>query len=81
LQAYKGIVVGQFTDSRPDLNYPSTADMLRERLPLWGVKDVPVAFNFPCGHIDGNLPLIEGAKARLQVEASLTTLTMQQPAS
>lgn len=77
LRRYRGIVVGQFTESRPDLNFPSTADMLRRRLPQWGVEPgVPVAFNFPVGHTDVNLPLVEGAQARLEVRPGMTSLRL-----
>lgn len=76
LKRYRGIVVGQFTESRPDLNFPSTADMLRKRLPQWGVESVPVAFGFPTGHIDGNMPLVEGARALLTVTTTASTLTL-----
>lgn len=67
LSCYKGIVVGRFTESRPDANYSSTADMLRERLPQWGAIGIPIAFDMPIGHIDGNMPVIEGARVRLTV--------------
>lgn len=77
LQRYKGIIVGQFTESHADLNFATTADMLRQRLPEWGVTDIPVAFNFPIGHTDRNLPLIQGAPARLRVNAAGTILTFR----
>ena len=34
----------------------------------------PVAFGFPTGHVDYNLPLIEGAQVTLKVSPELTTL-------
>lgn len=74
LSRYKGIIVGQFTDSKPDKNFSSTADMLRQRLPQWGASDIPIAFNFPIGHVDGNLPVVNGAKARLKVSPEGATL-------
>lgn len=67
LRRYRGIVVGRFTDSRPDSNYGTTAEMLHYRLREWGVDGIPVAFGFPCGHIDRNLPIVEGAQAALTV--------------
>lgn len=77
LQRYKGIVVGQFTESRADMNFPTTADMLRRRLPEWGVDGIPVAFNFPIGHTDCNLPVVSGADARLDVSGHGTRLTLK----
>lgn len=76
LQRYKGIILGQFTESNPDKNFATTADMLRSRLPEWGVKGIPVAFNFPIGHVDRNLPVVHGASARLTVTSSGTTLAL-----
>lgn len=77
LQRYKGIIVGQFTESHPDLNFETTADMLRKRLPEWGVSnETPIAFNFPIGHTDRNLPIIEGCQATLNVSKEHVTLIM-----
>lgn len=67
LSKYKGIIAGQFTESRPDKNYNRTAEMLRRRLPEWGAADIPIAFDFPIGHTDRNLPIVEGAMATLTV--------------
>lgn len=75
LQRYSGIIVGQFTENRADMNFPTTADMLRVRLPEWGVKGVPVAFNFPIGHTDCNLPVIQGAEVYLKVSPEGTVLS------
>lgn len=77
LKRYKGIIVGQFTESKSDLNYNSTADMLRHRLRQWGAGDVPIAFNFPIGHTDTNYPVVIGSEARLEVsgQGSLLALT------
>ena len=36
--------------------------------------DIPVAFDFPVGHVDENVPMLEGANARLSVTADGTTL-------
>ena len=36
--------------------------------------DIPVAFHFPLGHVDDNLPLVNGANATLTVRESGTTL-------
>lgn len=61
-----GLVVGQFTDTRADSNFPDTATMIHSRLEEWGVLGrIPVAFGFPVGHIPGNVPLIQGAQVEL----------------
>ena len=68
----KGLIVGQFTDyPNPDRNGDSMEDMIRRMVEPYGF---PVAYNFPIGHFDGNLPLIEGAVATLSVTPSSATL-------
>lgn len=79
LERIKGLIVGQFTEYRPDRNFDSMEDMLSQRLTEWGVKDrIPVAFNFPVGHVRRNLPLVEGACARLSVGEESVDLMMTQ---
>ena len=38
--------------------------------------DFPVAYNFPVGHVDYNLPIIEGANAHLVVTPDKVRLTL-----
>lgn len=74
LDRVRGVVVGQFTDCRPDRNYADMYDMIRDML---ADCDVPVAFGAPVGHVDRNVPLPFGAMAELTVTdtgAALTTL-------
>lgn len=68
----RGVVVGQFTECRPDRNYADMYDMIRDML-----SDcvVPVAFGAPVGHVDRNVPLPFGAMAELKVTAADVTLT------
>lgn len=68
LDNVKGLVFGHFTEYKPDLNFSCMEDMILRRLSEWGYADKPVAFGFPCGHVDDNRPLIEGRKYRLKVE-------------
>ena len=67
LRKTKGIIIGQFTEWRPDRNHGSMYDMIHKRLLEWGV-DCPVAFDFPVGHSERNVPLIEGALAELWID-------------
>lgn len=70
LAKVKGILVGQFTEWKPDRNHESMYDMMHERFEEWGVA-CPVAFDFPVGHNERNVPLIEGVEVWLQVEDSV----------
>lgn len=66
LKRAAGLVIGAFTESSADANYPDTQSMIYDRLSQWGYLDkMPVAFNFPVGHIPENIPLIEGAEVEL----------------
>lgn len=64
-----GLIVGQFTDYKPDENYNSMEDMIRDMVA--GYK-YPVAFNVPVGHVFHNIPLIESAQVTLKVSPSGT---------
>ncbi len=65
------LIVGQFTEYRPDRNYSVMEDMIREAISGF---NFPVAFNFPVGHVDRNLPLLMSATARLEVAEDGVTL-------
>lgn len=67
LRRIKGLVVGQFTEYRPDLNFETMEDMIARRLREWGYEELPAVFGFPAGHVDDNCPLIEGAMTELEV--------------
>lgn len=75
LGAVKGIVIGQFTEWRPDRNYSSMYDMIHHFFNHLGhnVK-CPVVFDFPVGHNNRNVPLVEGMKVRLDVSSSSVLL-------
>lgn len=74
LSRAKGIVIGQFTEWKPDRNHDSMYAMIRERFMEWGIS-CPVAFDFPVGHTDRNVPLVEGLRVRLEVTPSQSSLT------
>lgn len=78
LNRVKGIIFGQFTEYRPDLNFPSMEAMLAARVADWGLEGIPVAFGYPVGHVRENLTLIEGSQATLTVGADGVTLKMEQ---
>lgn len=67
LHRLKGLIIGQFTDCRPDDNYATMEDMIRA-----ATSDCkfPIAFGVPVGHVDHNIPLIESAVITLKVSPS-----------
>ena len=67
LARLNGLIVGQFTDYKPDDNFDDMYDMIRNMLMPY---DYPVAYNVPVGHVDHNLPLIESATVTLKVSPS-----------
>lgn len=71
LDRVKGLIFGEFTDYKPNSDYSSMEDMLIEVVKEY---DIPVAFHFPLGHVDDNLPLVNGANVTLTVRESGTTL-------
>lgn len=71
LSRIAALIIGQFTDYRPSASHPDMYGMLR---PLVADLGVPVAFDFPVGHVENNLPLICGATATLTITPTSTTL-------
>lgn len=70
LPMIKGLIVGRFTDYRnPDGNGESMEQMVKRMVEPY---DFPVAFDFPVGHVDENMPLIEGAYVTLSVADPVT---------
>ncbi len=72
----KGLIVGRFTEYRPDKNFSSMEDMIKAFLEREGIRNIPVAFNFPVGHVRENYPLVEGATAKLAVTSEAVKLSM-----
>ena len=67
-----GMIVGRFTEyANPDGNGESMEQMVRRMMKPY---DIPMAFDFPVGHIDENVPMLEGADVRLEVTDNVTTL-------
>lgn len=70
LPMIKGLIVGRFTDYRnPDGNGDSMEQMVKRMVEPY---DIPVAFDFPVGHVDENMPLIEGAQVTLTIADTVT---------
>lgn len=77
LSRLKALIVGQFTEYSADRNFSSMEEMIRTRLDQWHLHSLPVAFGFPVGHCDNNLPLIEGAMADLHISDNEVTLVQE----
>lgn len=67
LDKTRGLIVGQFTDYKPDGIHGTMEEMIRDTIADYSF---PVAFNVPVGHVDHNIPLIESAKVTLKVSPS-----------
>jgi len=73
LSQLSGLVVGQFSDCEEDLLMKQTiAEIIYDAVSGY---DYPVAFNFPTGHVDYNLPLVLGVDVRLNVTSNNSGLT------
>lgn len=73
LDRIAGLVIGQFTDYRPDANFSSVEAMLSEVLNQWNPA-IPIAFNAPVGHVDYNRPLLHNTPVSLSVTPSSGTI-------
>ena len=67
----KGIVLGEFTGCKANLDFDSVEDMICSYVPV----GIPVLCGFPTGHDDVNLPLVMGAPVTLDVTAAGASLT------
>lgn len=70
----KGLLVGAFTETSSDRNFNSTQQMIEQFLIGKGLTKIPVAFGVPVGHIEGNMPLIEGVRIKLSVTPDKTII-------
>lgn len=76
LQSLKGLIVGQFTEYRPDANYHDMETMIHDMVSDYGF---PVAFDVPIGHVDHNVPVVENAMTTLDVSSDAVVLDFRQP--
>ncbi|MDE5664421.1 MAG: LD-carboxypeptidase [Duncaniella sp.] len=72
LGALGGLIVGQFTDYAPDRNSPTMEAMISRMVEPFGF---PVAFGFPIGHVDHNIPMTCSSKVVLEVSSDKTLLS------
>ena len=71
MENVRGVILGEFVDSGTDLDYESTEAMLSSYLKKY---DIPVICGFPAGHDDVNVPLVMGAKVKMDVSDNGATL-------
>lgn len=72
LARLRGIIFGQFTNYRPTMLFSEMEQMIS---PIVRELGIPVAMNFPVGHVDRNFPLILSHQATLTVDGDETVLT------
>lgn len=70
-----GLIVGQFTEYNADDNHQKMEQMIAEVLADY--PKLPVAFNVPVGHVDHNVPLVEGCYATLDITPTGVTLRLE----
>ncbi|MCH5245532.1 MAG: LD-carboxypeptidase [Muribaculaceae bacterium] len=71
LARIKGLIVGQFTEYSPDVDNETMEDMISRCVAPY---NYPVMFNAPVGHVDQNVPLIEGGRVTLTVGSDTSTI-------
>ena len=71
MENVRGVILGEFVDSGTDLDYESAEAMLSNYLKKY---DIPVMCGLPVGHDDVNLPLVMGAKVKMDVGDNGATL-------
>lgn len=63
LKRVKAVLVGSFTEYKPNLNYHTMEEMVQATLGT----EVPLILGFPSGHTPDNIPLIMGADTTIEV--------------
>lgn len=71
MENVRGVILGEFVDSGTDLDYETTEAMLSSYLKKY---NIPVICGFPAGHDDVNVPLVMGAKVKMDVGDDGATL-------
>lgn len=75
LQKLKGLIVGQFTEYKSSADYSDMYTMIAHEI---SSLNYPISLGAPIGHIDNNLPFIEGIEATLAVTPSSTKITQRE---
>lgn len=73
----KGLIIGRFTEYREDKNYKDMEEMIHSFLEREKITGMPIAFDFPVGHIRENLPIVEGAWSELTVGREAVKVKMK----
>lgn len=69
-----GLIIGQFTDCNEDAGmYDDIYTSIRKMIEAY---NIPIAFNFPVGHVADNYPLMHGANHKLVVGAENVILKL-----
>lgn len=63
LRRLKGLIVGKFTDYTPDVDNSTMEGMIQACVAPY---DFPVIFSAPVGHVDHNVPLLEGVRVTIE---------------
>ena len=71
LNRVRGLIVGRFTHANPNPDFDNPDDMFHS---IVSGCNFPICFGFPVGHLEENVPLIEGAPVTLTIDATGTTL-------
>ena len=72
MENVKGVILGEFVDSGTDLDYKTAEEMLSQYLKKY---NIPVMCGLPVGHDDVNLPIVMGAKVKMEVKDDGATLS------
>lgn len=67
LKNLRGLIIGQFTEYKPDDNFDDMESMIAN---VTADCKFPIAYGVPVGHVDHNIPLIENATVTLKVSPS-----------
>ena len=71
LSRIRGVIVGHFTEIKENPEFGEPYNLIHNIVKKY---NIPVCFDFPIGHCDENVPLIEGAECMLTVAEDKTTL-------
>ncbi len=76
LEKLSGLIVGQFTEYKPGVDGCGMEEMIADMVSDYSY---PVAYGVPVGHVDENLPLVEGAPVTFTVTPGVTDIFQSVP--